>query len=41
VEAADQRFILDLSEQHSLDVGCTVGFSIDPGKICLFPAVKS
>jgi ABC-type Fe3+/spermidine/putrescine transport system ATPase subunit len=41
VEAGGDRFTLDLSEVQSLEVGSAVRFSVDPRKICLFPAVKS
>ena len=41
VEAGGDRFTLDLSEVQFLEVGSAVQFSVDPRKICLFPAVKS
>jgi len=41
VEAAGERFTLDLAQAQSLAVGAAVGFSVDHRKICLFPAIKS
>ena len=41
VETERERFTLDLAQQQSLADEATVQFSVDPRKICLFPAVKS
>jgi ABC-type Fe3+/spermidine/putrescine transport system ATPase subunit len=41
VEAGGAYLTLDLAQQQSLADGGTVQFSVDPRKICLFPAVKS
>ncbi|UCF99488.1 MAG: ABC transporter ATP-binding protein [Spirochaetaceae bacterium] len=40
VEAGSERFTLDLAEERSLSVDDQVQFSVDPRKVCLFPAAK-
>jgi ABC-type Fe3+/spermidine/putrescine transport system ATPase subunit len=41
VEAGSERFTLDLGQQRSSAVGAALEFSVDPRRICLFPAFTS
>ena len=41
VEAEDEHLTLDLAPQQAVADTGPLGFSVDPGQICLFPAAKS